>query len=217
MTDRDKAVELLARGLAEQYFEGRRDLNNPLDVYDWASRDELHKAGWKLVATALLDQLAPLLTVQAVAVKPLVWNVNGSFAAHTPFGLYEIEIHGPRVHMLFAGGFASRYDDLEAAKAAAQADYEARILSAIEAVPLAQAVEAERAACTEELRLAVTAARVGALREALSDVYEWMKECIAQSPNPDITHEAFRIATWRNAVICRDKIAAALTPPKEPS
>ena len=66
MTHSKEAVEAVARALAEEYFDGRRDINNP---YYWASRDELHKAGWKLSALALLDRIAPMIVAQAVAAE----------------------------------------------------------------------------------------------------------------------------------------------------
>ena len=67
MTRPKEAVELVARALAESYFDGRRDPMNPLDVYDWASRDDLHKAGWKLSAAVLLDILAPMYAADVAA------------------------------------------------------------------------------------------------------------------------------------------------------
>jgi len=117
MTDRDKAVELLARALhAERDFYGSIDTVYP-------------------TATALLDQLAPLLTAesnsvtaQAVKVKPLEWEeVNpGLYIAKSILGSwsrFEGHYRPPEAY----GGLCR--DD---PASAAQADYEARILSALE-------------------------------------------------------------------------------------
>lgn len=78
----------------------------------------------------------------AVRVKPLVW-----FEAELPSrggGKYTAEGYTiRRIEGLWLLDFAGesksswRFSDMAAAKAAAQADYEARILSAIEAVPAA--------------------------------------------------------------------------------
>lgn len=73
-----------------------------------------------------------------VKVKPLEWN---PYRAETPFGWYEIndqrdvpegDLKG-RMPFLLCGSRLdySRHATLEAARAAAQADYEARILSAL--------------------------------------------------------------------------------------
>ena len=71
-------------------------------------------------------------------VNPLVWRSNGKgrVCADTPFGLYEVE-HG-RYGMRLLHGGAFMQDDLQgidAAKAAAQADYDARILSVLDMQP----------------------------------------------------------------------------------
>lgn len=83
----------------------------------------------------LCDRSAP-----SVAVKALEWN---PFRADTPFGYYHIddqtdrsseELNG-RPPFLLSGSRLdlTRHSTLEAAKAAAQADYEARIRSALSA------------------------------------------------------------------------------------
>ena len=166
MTDRDKAVELLARALCEAHAE-----------------DGDHWKQWEDHAAALLAQIAPLLT--AVKVKPLVWRDFGKEAerAESLFGLYTAmwgaSINGDTVYLTHAG-WLKQFDTLEAAKAAAQADYEARILSAVEAVPVAQAIKAERIACTEELRLADAAARA----EERVKTLEAVKDAIQCLANP---------------------------------
>ena len=158
MTDRDKAVELLARGLFDFAVDA-------LASYDVATADchtdpELHEV-CRVSAIYLSAQIAPLLA--AVKVKPLVFNpviTRGSMSfAEAVGGGYHLSIWKGE-HRVWATGHAEIgiFMTPESAKAAAQADYQARILAAVEAVPVAQAVEAERIACTEELRLAVAAA-----------------------------------------------------------
>ena len=159
MTDRDKAVELLARAIETFCI----DVMGDYDVMNYIpSNDPEFCSACKTEATALIPQIAPLLT--AVKMKPLAWRDFGKEAerAESLFGLYTAMwgacINGDTVYLTHAG-WLKQFDTIEAAKAAAQADYEARIMSAVEAVPVAQAIEAERIACTEELRLAVAAAR----------------------------------------------------------
>lgn len=75
----------------------------------------------------------------AVAVKALEWvDVSGGCIAHTPFGTCDarFNMHGTdtrQYEMIPAGGTlpVSFHDSLEAAKAAAQADYEARVRAAL--------------------------------------------------------------------------------------
>ena len=147
MTDREKAVELLARALAGD--------NETMWAYRLAHCAECREGAqdYRDDATALLDQIAQLLT--AVTVKPLVWEeVNpGVYIAESILGSwsrFDGHYRPPEAY----GGI--RRDD---PASAAQADYEARILASVEAVPVAQAIKAERIACNEELRLAVAAAR----------------------------------------------------------
>jgi len=72
-------------------------------------------------------------------VKPLEWDmalpsVNPSYSpntAQTPFGSYYANAHA----FWFEGSEATKCPSRQAAKAAAQADYEARILAAIEPAP----------------------------------------------------------------------------------
>jgi hypothetical protein len=160
MTDRGKVVELLARWPVEEYLSHRYWENN---------RDH---------AADLLDQIAPMLT--AVKVKPLVWRDNdmGCFGDGVEKGHYLIDPDNDGYFEVFGGKFTNddeNFETLEAAKAAAQADYEARILAAVDAVPVAQAVEAERIACTEELRLAVAAARAEE-RDRCANLRRWSLE-----------------------------------------
>jgi len=152
-------------------------------VYDLDSLPDAAKKRALSEATALLDQIAPLLT--AVKVKPLVFNpviTRGSMSfAEAVGGGYHLSIWKGE-HRVWATGHAEIgiFMTPEAAKAAAQADYEARILAAVEAVPVAQAVEAERIACTEELQLAVAAARA----EERVKTLEAVKDAIQCLANP---------------------------------
>ncbi len=71
----------------------------------------------------------------AVKVKPLVWRDDGTNGHETDhaFGFYEV-YPSPEGDMLSRDGVDSGvYSSIEAAKAAAQADYEARIMSALDA------------------------------------------------------------------------------------
>jgi hypothetical protein len=69
-----------------------------------------------------------------VRVKPLEWVDRGTWTtADCLLGRYEIDDVNGRWHALGPSGFVSRgHASIPEAKAAAQADYEARILSAIE-------------------------------------------------------------------------------------
>jgi hypothetical protein len=130
MTDRDKAVELLARALAEAAHES-----------EWGNAIP--------EAATLYDQIAQL----AVRVKPLVWfeESDRCWSAHWGFATYSVYLRDDGQYsmrmswsLLMTDGY---YGSLEAAKAAAQADYAARILSAVEAVDVSAAVAAETERC----------------------------------------------------------------------
>jgi uncharacterized protein (DUF2126 family) len=82
-----------------------------------------------------------------VTVKALVWSVpsppntycsyDHTFA-DTPFGRYQIEWKGWKDHPSYGTEFAGQYigdeNSLDAARASAQADYEARITAALSPV-----------------------------------------------------------------------------------
>lgn len=73
-----------------------------------------------------------------VTVKPLVWHEFGKecLRAESPFGLYDVMWgFGVELAYLTHCGKMWKHPTLEAAKAAAQADYEARILAAITLSP----------------------------------------------------------------------------------
>lgn len=106
-------------------------------------------------ATVLFaERRAALIALPAAqpTVKPLVWV--GS-VAKTSFGTYYIVDLGPlwvapgRFDVSFSGLDVARAEDEQSAKAAAQADYEARILSALDMQPT---VSPDVAALVEALR-----------------------------------------------------------------
>ncbi len=73
-------------------------------------------------------------SVDAVAVKALEWvGLSESCIAHTPFGIYKVAQAGETVNMFIARSELPKsfHATIDEAKAAAQADYEARILSAL--------------------------------------------------------------------------------------
>jgi len=92
------------------------------------------------MATAALTTALPFLPVQGVKVKALEWgksSVSEQDKAQTVVGSYFISKHTVDAHNLMFDNdqitaLLSVHTSLEAAKAAAQADFEARILSALE-------------------------------------------------------------------------------------
>lgn len=110
--------------------------------------------------------------MQGVKIKPLVWEGDGHWhsgdnegwleEANTPFGWgYAIEFgnlaNGSWVVLSTFGETLTGFDSPEAAKAAAQADYERRILAALEPNPTAQDREALIAATLERAARAMDA------------------------------------------------------------
>lgn len=77
--------------------------------------------------------VAPEPPAVGVGVKPLVWKGDSpNIYASTEFGFYEIDIYyKSKLRWSFNDGFWIS-DNVEEAKAAAQADYERRIMEAIE-------------------------------------------------------------------------------------
>lgn len=71
-------------------------------------------------------------------VKPLVWDLwdGGMAVAKTTIGTYNLS---QNFRLCFPNGSYRRYETEQAAKAAAQADYEARILAALEPVTVQEA------------------------------------------------------------------------------
>lgn len=91
---------------------------------------------WDDKPSALEDALSATPGDGEVVVKPLEWReYSGTWTAPTPFGIYRI-YHYPedgRYKWFIEGVFGSgaTTSNCEAAKAAAQSDYEARIMSAL--------------------------------------------------------------------------------------
>jgi hypothetical protein len=93
---------------------------------------------WPKDILALLDS-AP--APAGVTVKPLVWTKTSSGTSRFPAWSSD---NGMVVESLNMGGFCwggQSFDTLDAAKAAAQADYEARILAALEPAPAGVTVD----------------------------------------------------------------------------
>jgi len=98
--------------------------------------------------TTLRAQLATA-RADAVRVKPLVWelHINDKFhveLAFTILGRYKVQRTTGLDYAILCdpSGKISRHKNIEAAKAAAQADYEARIVAALEPTPSAPSPEA---------------------------------------------------------------------------
>ena len=102
---------------------------------------------------AALTAALPFLPVQG-AVKKLEWENS---AAQTQFGEYTIvfdedeEMHETPYCAFSPNDNIGHYENEEAAKAAAQADYEARILSAIEAASPLSKLKAGNARLEDQL------------------------------------------------------------------
>lgn len=121
----DEAVQ----AAADKYSDGGGHGLDMPDIIE-VSRD--------MIAAALPHLSAPC----AVEVRQLEFvEVSYGFIAHTAFGTYKISVKWgeyEKVAMVIAGGelHKSFHDDTEAAKAAAQADFERRILSCIVTKPV---------------------------------------------------------------------------------
>lgn len=95
---------------------------------------KLRPADWKALADAIrAAQAKP--AADAVAVKGLEWitfcSASGNCDAKTPFGKYVIQSEADGWCLFNEDDASSVHSTLDAAKAAAQADYEARIRSAL--------------------------------------------------------------------------------------
>lgn len=118
--------------------EGYTDRQAWSDLHGQAMR----LLGWEIATRALAT---PEQKPGMVTVKPLVWREyslphdygNGSWEANGVHGIYEIlDVGGdPKNGLRYYLRGYSQFDTLDEAKAAAQADYTARILSAIEVTP----------------------------------------------------------------------------------
>jgi hypothetical protein len=104
------------------------------DVWSVGISPPRESSGWTVEPLYLHPASPPV--GGAVKGKPLEWRNNGwTWDAKTPFGFYEIDgesaSDSPRFRLEWQGLFVADSDDLEAMKAAAQADFEQRILSAL--------------------------------------------------------------------------------------
>lgn len=151
----DEAVQAAMLALAEA--------NVPVDVQECLLRGydkmDVPPNALKSALTAALPFL------QGVKVKALAWHDLGGFStAPSGFARYSIiKVHNGKGDMSWSleinSRFSSKHDTLKAAKTAAQSDYEARILSAIEPSPSprAQALEEARRQAIEDVLGALTA------------------------------------------------------------
>jgi hypothetical protein len=122
--------------------------------------------------------------VEPVAVKPLGWICAGQhlFKAVSPFGSYCIEDQGEnwtddRYWLDFDGRKIGKFGSSEPAKAAAQADYEQRIRSALVPAPRSDMERelAEARAKNRELNRRVTHAEAG--KQQRRDIHQlWCRE-----------------------------------------
>lgn len=127
----------------------------------------------------------PQQPAPSVAVKALEWN---PYRAETPFGWYQIEdqrsvpeseLKGRPPFLLFGSRLDySRHPTLEAARAAAEADYEARIFSTVSA-------QVQDVAAIAQLNAIVDAweALPGGRQVRNSDVEAWLRKHMAPAIN----------------------------------
>ncbi|QNQ62481.1 hypothetical protein IB024_01610 [Brucella sp. 6810] len=116
----------------------------------------INKAARDYADKTLSQTTLPFLTVQ-VAVKKLEWfplDLPNTVYAHSAFGMYTTwEIDGVGFFRKEGGYGGLKVDgDLEAAKAAAQADYEARVMSALEPSAARELALEEAAQVAEKFR-----------------------------------------------------------------
>lgn len=164
MTDTKGLIER-ARQCRKTQREGVLSVPDTLDVVDELA-DALEAA---LARESKLRAEVERLKAQAVAVKPLIWGHHpAGLIASTGMGSAYIidtrEASRPR-WLKWPDGYGLDRDTLEGMQAAAQADYEARILSAI-TIRSASDVAAE--------------ARAGAIEEAADTAYQWWDDEDAQ-------------------------------------
>lgn len=139
MTAINKAREAVPHGAIEALANNQRQLDMD-GVEVGVSRQAIDEVlAWIPVALSALDQPSSV----RMGVKPLEWRDHrghtfpDTWTAKTPCGVYEIEERSASDSPAYiATGplhvFIADKDGLDDAKAAAQADYEARILSALD-------------------------------------------------------------------------------------
>jgi hypothetical protein len=124
--------------IAEAYADAARPAMTDREAFandEWEPESPDYIRGWNdcMMKT---HKLVPIETpaMTGVKVKPLVWSAedNGEFIAVAEVGWYHIGRPASSWNLTTPfGDVLSFWDDLDAAKAAAQADYESRILAAI--------------------------------------------------------------------------------------
>lgn len=105
-------------------------------------RYDAMRYGWDCAVECCMEAVPedPLYTTPpapAVSVKALEWNAeaNGDFIAQSAVGWYHIGFPARSWNLTTPSGDVPSFEILEYAKAAAQRDYEARILSALNTSP----------------------------------------------------------------------------------
>lgn len=128
----EKQIEAAARADAE--YAGRT-----FDALSSSDKTRFRERAKLMLEAALSTDAEPVKTAPAVAVKALQWRdepvpPSGETLAPSVVGLYCIPHSGDRFYLRFRDAITlGDYSTLDKAKAAAQADYEARVLSALSA------------------------------------------------------------------------------------
>lgn len=136
----DEMVVAFAKGAEMGDGQGRFTSDNP------AMQRALDGTKRRII-NGLEAALSIPASAREVKVRELEWVEQGStLIAETPFGGYQIDTRpyagSSDVNLLHGDSFLSRHDSIAAAKAAAQADYEARIRSALyPSAPVTEATE----------------------------------------------------------------------------
>lgn len=143
---------------------------------------------------------------ELVTVKPLEWRKyrNGDAEAVTPFGeIYTAYVNG--YWRITRNGKAGKFikatggDDVDAAKAGAQADFDANVLPLVRSQAVAL-LAAERAKADEyygeavvsydrKLRIEELEAKLAAAEKDMATVYAWLRE-------PDWSNRNFNLVRW---------------------
>ena len=100
---------------------------------------ELYRGEWSCSRDAIAYMPAAPAHPVAVKVKPLVWEYHpsGTIAAPPTGQAYIIDTRTKGIAYFVKGVYPSpQFDTVDDAKAAAQADYEARILAALDVQPI---------------------------------------------------------------------------------
>ena len=140
--DRIKALEY---ALVLCQIEVDRGQRNGQTGYQYGASECRHAVNAALAASRAATDChqQDLVTADRVRVKPLVWEdvFPESMSAATPFGEYVVETDDNGIWGMWSPEEGFGYDPVSehtcgpSAKAAAQADYEARILAALDLTP----------------------------------------------------------------------------------